>query len=66
MDVDSGAQGAYFNLLTNTGHFFISVKISFSVVLSVGIKTFMEEANISKDRRCFRHGEEVGFPAMTT
>ena len=48
------------------GTVFISVKISFSVVLSVGIKTFTEVANISKDRRCFRRAEEVGFPAMTT
>ena len=55
MDVESGAQGAYCALITNTKLHFIFCKnklyiIRFSVVSSIGIQSFMEEANLSKDR----------------
>ena len=39
--------------------------IHFSVVSSVGIQSFMEEANLSKVPAFYRLGEEVGFPATT-
>ena len=48
MDVESGAQGAYralFYLCRNKLY-----TIDFSVVSSVGIQSFMKEANLSKDR----------------
>ena len=45
MDVESGAQGAPFYLCRNKLY-----TIHFSVVSSVGMQSFMEEANFSKDR----------------
>ena len=50
MDVESGAPGAYCALFTNTKHHFIYAEISYTLYISsVGIQSFMEEANLSKD-----------------
>ena len=71
MDVETGVQSAYFALFTNTKNCFYLCRnklynIHFSVVLSVGIQSLVEEGNIYiKGSAFYRHGEEVGFPAMT-
>ena len=64
---DKRAQSAYFALFTNTKHCFYLFRnklynIHFYVVPSVGIQSFMDEANTSTDPRLIRMERNSVFP----